>query len=167
MYHPIIELSFFRGGMLYRAKKTDCGAWSIEIGDRSAGAMRGRAAMIIPALGLVGLLAGCAIGPKPLYYWGNDQIVMYRVQPQPGSLDAATAIKRLSANIAKAQAKGLAVPPGEHAELGYLQYRAGDFAQAAAQFHAEARLFPSSGPFMQRLLAKLSHQPRTYRAVRS
>jgi len=117
--------------------------------------MRMRGVMIIPAMGMLGLLAGCAIGPKPLYYWGNYQRVMYQIQVKPGSLDNAAAIDKLSTNIDKAAAAGLAVPPGEHAELGYLQYRSGDQAQAAAQFRTEESLYPSSRILINRLLAKL------------
>ncbi|OYV69499.1 MAG: hypothetical protein B7Z67_09075 [Acidiphilium sp. 21-60-14] len=128
--------------------------------DRSARGrgMRGRWLPVTGALGLVGMLAGCVQAPKPLYFWGDYQGVMYQLQAKPGSMDPSEAIAKLTTNIEKAAAKGMLVPPGEHAELGYLQYQAGDQAQAAAQFRLEKQLYPASSGLMDRLLAKM--QPR-------
>jgi hypothetical protein len=104
-----------------------------------------------------GLLAGCT-PPKPLYYWGNSQAVLYKLHANPGGMNPSEAITNLTNNIRVAASMGMRVPPGEHAELGYLQYQAGDMAQAAAQFRLEKQLYPSSAPLMDRLLAKMQPQ---------
>ncbi|GAA5264030.1 hypothetical protein ACOSOMT5_P0450 [Acidiphilium sp. MT5] len=124
-------------------------------------AVRGRWLTMATAMVGAGLLAGCT-PPKPLYYWGNSQAVLYKLHANPGGMNPSEAITNLTNNIRVAASMGMRVPPGEHAELGYLQYQAGDMAQAAAQFRLEKQLYPSSAPLMDRLLAKMQpQQPAT------
>ncbi len=125
-------------------------------------AVRGRWLTMATVMVGAGLLAGCAL-PKPLYYWGNSQAVLYKVQANQGGMNPSEAITNLTNNIRVAAALGMRVPPGEHAELGYLQYQAGNMTQAAAQFRLEKQLYPSSAPLMDRLLAEMQPhaQPTT------
>ena len=85
------------------------------------------------------------------------------MQANQGGMNPSEAITNLTNNIRVAAALGMRVPPGEHAELGYLQYQAGNMTQAAAQFRLEKQLYPSSAPLMDRLLAKMQPhaQPTT------
>ncbi len=68
---------------------------------------RGRLALAALA---VSLLAGCASGPQPLYYWGDYPSVMYsHFQNAKGQQEQ---IQTLEAMREKARAKGAALPPG-------------------------------------------------------
>ena len=73
-------------------------------------------------------LAGC--GPGPLYYWGRYERLVYAMYAEPGNADPPEQIDLLREDVAVAQAKGGAVPPGVHAHLGYMYLLEGDGAAA-------------------------------------
>lgn len=98
-------------------------------------------------------IAGCA--PKPLYYWGRYETLLYEMYAKPGQADPATQIAQLSEDIERAQANGQRVPPGVHAHLGYMQFLSGDLAKARAEFETEKRLYSESATFMDRLIGRM------------
>jgi hypothetical protein len=99
------------------------------------------------------LLAGCATGPQPLYYWGDYQPTLYghftkEVGPQEQ-------IASLEAGLEKARAAGKPVPPGYNAHLGLLYAEGEQTDQMLKYFEAEKTLYPESASYMDFLLAKL------------
>lgn len=100
------------------------------------------------------MLSACA-GSPPLYRWGVYEDVLYDAYKNPGETDPITAATRLSEDVARTQAEGLAVPPGVFAHLGYLYYNQGDLAQARAHFERERTLYPESEVFINGVLSRM------------
>lgn len=100
------------------------------------------------AAGLALVLTGCA-GNKSLYEWGSYQPALVNYYK---NADASAFEAKLTASINKAE-QSRRVPPGLHAERGYLLYSRGDFADAASEFSKEKALFPESAALMDRLIA--------------
>jgi len=98
------------------------------------------------------LLGGCA-APKPLYQWEGYQTQVYEYFKGESREAQVTA---LEAGIQKIQAKGGAVPPGYHAQLGMLYLGLGKDEQMAKQFQTEKTLFPESAQYMDFLLKNAS-----------
>lgn len=110
----------------------------------------------LAALLLTALVSGCAAQHKPpLYRWGDYQTLIYQQYVQPGKAEPNIQVDKLSADIQKTQAEGKRVPPGEHAQLGYMEYQIGNANQAAAQFAIERKLYPESSVFMTTILKRL------------
>jgi len=96
------------------------------------------------------LLAGCQ-APNT-YYWANYEPLVYSNYAQPGEIQPAEQVQLLQADEAKAQEKGLPLPPGFYAYLGYLYSLTGDNNAAVASFQSEKQNFPESAVFMDRLM---------------
>lgn len=73
----------------------------------------------------------------------------------PDAAPPPVQIARLSADIENARAKGIAVPPGVHAHLGYMYLLQGNEAAAVDEFSSERELYPESAVFIDGLLKKL------------
>lgn len=97
---------------------------------------------------------GCSTPPSDRYYWGSYEACVGGacLDPRPELLQEG--IRRLSHDVEKARARGLPVPPGEHAFLGYLHALSGDPAAAAIEYAAEEELYPESHGFVDRLLER-------------
>ncbi len=100
------------------------------------------------------LLTGCNLR-QPLYHWGRYEELLYALYFRPGAADLSTQIQILSEDIDQAHASGRAVPPGVHAQLGYLFYQQGNVAAARRELEMEKTLFPESSRFMSYLLEGL------------
>ena len=103
-----------------------------------------------PALALAAFaLVGCQTAPPSLYQWG-----LY--EPQlTGHFKGESPVQQIAVmekHLQTVSAQGKQVPPGFHAHLGMLYSLAGKSDQVAAHFEEEKRLFPESGPYMNRLL---------------
>ena len=108
---------------------------------------------MVLCLCVLGVMAGC--GPKPLYDWGGYESSLYVMYIQAGEFKHHEALADLSKEVEKTNAKGLSVPPGKYAHLGYLSYLAGDTAAASGYFQAEKQAFPESAKFMDRMLEQI------------
>ena len=98
------------------------------------------------------LLAGCATGPQPLYYWGDYQPALYgHFTKESGPQEQ---IASLEAGLEKARAAGKPVPPGYNAHLGLLYAEGEQTDQMLKYFEAEKTLYPESASYMDFLLAK-------------
>jgi hypothetical protein len=100
------------------------------------------------------LLAGCQ-APRPLYYWGNYEAVLYVDYSKPGKLSVEDQIAKLEEDLRTAKGKGYPAHPGLHAQIGYLYFQKGNVGAARREFEAEKAVYPESVVFMDRLLAKL------------
>lgn len=110
-----------------------------------------RSALLVVAV----LATACAQrGPAPLYAWEKFPQQQYAVLKASGLSPSEQALE-LEAHMTKAQATGVAVPPGLRAHLGMLKLSLGDPAQARQLWMSEKQAFPESAPFMDRLLQRL------------
>lgn len=95
-----------------------------------------------------GWLAGCA-GPRTLYQWEGYQTQLrgyFTGDAKEAQLQA------LDAGLERIKAKGGAVPPGYHAQMGLLCADLGQQARMVQEFQAEKALFPESATYMDFLL---------------
>ena len=100
---------------------------------------------LIPLISLG--LVGCA-GPKSSYDWGGYQpaIITYYKNNDASGFEA-----KIKEALTKSEASKK-VPPGLHAELGYLLFERGDLAGAGQHFAREKELFPESSLLMDKML---------------
>lgn len=115
-----------------------------------------RGAAILSAAGSI-LLAGCA-GPQPMYQWEGYQSQVYEYFKGESKEAQVTA---LEAGLQKIKAKGGAVPPGYHAQLGMLYLNLGKPDQMVSEFQTEKTLFPEATPYMDFLLRNVKSDSRT------
>lgn len=112
--------------------------------------------LVLAALA-VGMLAGCATQPKPLYYWGDYPSMMYsHFQSAKGQQEQIAA---LESTREKARAQGAALPPGFQAHLGMLYGQTGQTDRLLQNLEAEKQQYPESAPFMDFLLKKFEPKP--------
>ncbi len=102
---------------------------------------------------VLALAAGCQ-APHPLYYWGNYEKIMYLGYAKPDKATLEIQRDKLEEDIHQAKGRGLAVPPGLHAQLGYVYFQMSQVDQAVAEFETEKASFPESAEFMNRMIAK-------------
>ncbi|GBQ05403.1 DUF4810 domain-containing protein [Acetobacter cerevisiae] len=112
----------------------------------------------LAGLGLLGCLAACSNGSKtpPLYSWQDFPPQQYLYLK--GQTDPQAQIIVLEKDVQKAQAKGLALPPGFHAHLGMLYATTGRTDLAQQEFSQEKTLFPESATYMDFLLNNLGQK---------
>ncbi|MDO3664668.1 MULTISPECIES: DUF4810 domain-containing protein [Acinetobacter] len=101
-------------------------------------------------------LVGCAAGPQPLYSWGSYTQQTYLMYNQPEKATPSAQIIKLEAEIEKAKAKNLAVPPGLYAHLGLLSLQVNNAQKAVEYFQLERQIYPESTVLMDRLLRKMN-----------
>lgn len=98
------------------------------------------------------LLGGCAATVTEAgYYWGDYSQTLYKYTKDPNEATLAAHVEELEDIIAKSQEEGLKVPPGIHAELGYIKARQGNDALAMGHYEKEMSLYPESRLFLERL----------------
>jgi len=108
------------------------------------------------ALSLLLPLCGCGRHAATLYQWGSYEPLLYtgfeRYEPPVRQL---AVMERESEQCAQS---GRRLPPGWHAQMGYLYYQNGAREAARVAFMREKELYPESARFMDRLLKAL--EPR-------
>lgn len=111
--------------------------------------------MMRQACAVVALLAvcGCATVTPAGYYWGHYSTTLYGYTKAPSDETLSAHVAELERIVSESNNRGLRVPPGIHAELGYLKARQGDNNFAMAQYEEEMRLYPESRLFLERLTA--------------
>jgi hypothetical protein len=107
-----------------------------------------------PALVLSFALVGCA--SPTIYSWGHYEDQVYTSYAKPGAVPPEQQIEKLEQDYQQARSAQKPVPPGWHAQLGYLYYAVGKQDQARQEFETEKATFPESAVFMNRLLTKLA-----------
>lgn len=102
------------------------------------------------------MLTGCASQQsQSLYRWGEYENLIYTMYKRPGEAEPGRQVQQLSADIERTEAEGKQVPPGVHAQLGYMQYMQGNAGEAAEQFAIERRLYPESTTFMTTFIERI------------
>lgn len=99
------------------------------------------------------LLGGCATVTEAGYYWGNYSKTLYKYTKAPSEQTLAEHSVELERIIEESKKRNLRVPPGIHAELGYIKARAGENVVAKAHYESEMQQYPESRLFLERLTA--------------
>lgn len=111
------------------------------------------AARLVLVLSLLALsLAGCK-QKQGIYYWGDYSDTYYMQMKEPGEAADAAHLRSLEAVIEQSKSQNLAVPPGVHAEYGFIMFKAGKMDAAITNFEQEKTLYPESRVLMDRLIA--------------
>lgn len=97
-------------------------------------------------------LFGCS---TTLYSWGHYEERIYASYVSPGTTSPEAQAAELERDYEKARAEKRRVPPGFHAQLGYLYAQLGKLDQARRELEAEKTEFPESAVFVDRALARL------------
>ena len=101
------------------------------------------------------LFAGCATRPT-LYSWGNYEDVIYASYLSKSDFPAEKQIAILEQDYQVARSQNKRMPPGWHAQLGYLYYEIGKTDQAEKELMTEKTEFPEATAFVDRLLHNLN-----------
>lgn len=100
---------------------------------------------------LVLLLTGCQ--KQGIFYWGDYSKTYYNEMKNPCDATGAAHLKTLETIIEQSKTKNLAVPPGVHAEYGFIMLQAGKSDVAIVNFEQEKALYPESRLLMDRLIS--------------
>ena len=99
-------------------------------------------------------LSGCATTVTEAgYYWGKYSSTLYDYTKNPSDETMAAHVEELEEIISESAERGLRVPPGVHAELGYIRAKQSDGAAAMAHYESEMALYPESRLFLERVVA--------------
>lgn len=93
---------------------------------------------------------GCATANK-MYYWGDYSNSLYSCRKQATEENLLKHKQILENIIEESNKNDLRVPPGVYAELGYIYFRQNRNDEALKYFELEARTYPESKVFIQRL----------------
>ena len=104
------------------------------------------------------LLVGCSTVTEAGYYWGNYSSTLYAYTKAPSDTTELAHIESLNDIVDKSNEKGLKVPPGIFAELGYLSAKRNEENLAIAYYDEEARLYPESKIFLEKLIASYNKE---------
>ena len=97
-------------------------------------------------------LAGCA--STDLYQWGSYQESIAAMYSGSSGYDPAAEVARLSDQVEQTTSRGLLVPPGLRAHIGFLLIEAGNAERGIAYLQAEKTAFPESAVFIDGVLAR-------------
>jgi curli biogenesis system outer membrane secretion channel CsgG len=100
------------------------------------------------------LLGGCATPTR--YDWGSYEDLIYASYMKPGAMGPDAQANVLEEERLALGATNQQLPPGWHAQLGYLYFRAGRIDLAEKELLAEKSAYPESARFVDRLLQNLS-----------
>lgn len=89
------------------------------------------------------LCVGCASSSN-LYYWGEYEKLVYEMYNKPGSATPEVQIDKLTRDIQQADSRGIPIPPGIFAHLGFMYATVGNQNDAIASFNEEKERFPES-----------------------
>jgi hypothetical protein len=101
-------------------------------------------------------LMSVACAQPTLYSWGDYEDGIHELYKHPESE------REFHDDLAKllltAKKKGKQPPPGVAAELGFLEYRAGQYDQAIAAFDLERQSWPESGTLMTKIIERVEQE---------
>jgi hypothetical protein len=96
------------------------------------------------------MTSGCAT-QQPMYYWGDYSNSLYCCRKDSTDENLLKHKQILENIIEESGKRNLRVPPGVHAELGYIYFRQNKTQEAIKYFELEERTYPESKVLMQRL----------------
>ncbi len=96
-------------------------------------------------------ISGCA-PRQEMYYWGDYSDTLYHSKKVPGAESLASHMTTLETIVTESNNRGLRIPPGVCAELGYLYAAQNNKKQAIELFTMERDIYPESTVLMERLI---------------
>ena len=111
-----------------------------------------RKTIVVLTIVMVVALSGCATVTEAGYYWGKYSSTLYDYTKNPGDETLAAHIQELENIVTESAERDLRVPPGIHAELGYIQAGQGNNTAAIGNYEVEMALYPESRLFLERLI---------------
>jgi len=113
-----------------------------------------RLKLLLASLAVPVLFTGCQ--SPDVYYWGHYEDLAYTTYAKPDKAPPEMQVQLMEEDLHKAISANKPVPPGFHAQLGYLYFQLGKLDLARREFVTEKTQFPESAVFMDRMLANLS-----------
>lgn len=114
---------------------------------------------LVLAAAALATFAGCATGPQRLYYWNGYDAALYQHYRNPQ--DRETFVAALVKTIQQADDRGLRVPPGVSAELGYALFEEGKAKDAVPWFERERNEWPESRTLMEKMIRNANQRAAT------
>jgi hypothetical protein len=105
----------------------------------------------------VASLVGCAVAPKPLYYWEGYQRQVYEYLKGDGTSPTEQLLV-MQAQAEKARAAGATLPPGFRAHLALLHLQLGRYDEARQLMEEEKAAFPESTQYMDFVLKSMGEK---------
>ncbi|MCF1432194.1 MAG: DUF4810 domain-containing protein [Shewanella sp.] len=97
-------------------------------------------------------LSACQVVTESGYYWGNYSHTYYQYIKEPSKEAVAAHMVSLQDIINVSQEKGLKVPPGIYAEIGYIMINSQQLEQGQSMLAKEVELYPESKTLVSGLL---------------
>lgn len=98
------------------------------------------------------VISGCAAQVTEAgYYWGDYSKTLYTYTKDPSEESLEVHLMELERIVEESAERDLRVPPGIHAEIGYIRSSLGEDAIAMSHYEAEINLYPESRLFLERL----------------
>jgi len=98
------------------------------------------------------LLMATGCKSPDMYYWGHYESVVYDRYAHPDKASPELLAAQLEEDLQKAASLNKPVPPGFHAQLGYLYAQEGKTDMARKEYEKEKQMYPESSVFMDRFL---------------
>ena len=95
--------------------------------------------------------------PPSGYYWGNYSQTLYQYKKNQTKESYDEHKNELLTILEESDKKGLRVPPGVCAELGYIYLIEGNNEKASSYFNKEKTIYPESSKFMDSLIQKMDN----------
>jgi len=95
------------------------------------------------------IFVGCQ--PKEIFYWDDYSETLYALKKSPDEKTLKSHKEMLVKIITGAGGKKMRIPPGVHAEYGYLLLKAGREAEGMDYLDRELNIYPESRVFILRL----------------
>lgn len=105
---------------------------------------------------LITFVSGCSTVTEAGYYWGDYSSTLYALTKSPSEKTRLAHEEQLQKIIEYSLERGLKVPPGIYAELGYVNSKRGNAESAAAYYSAEIESYPESKHFLERVMAMVA-----------
>ena len=86
------------------------------------------------AIAMILALSGCATVTEAGYYWGDYSATLYDYTKNPSDETLAAHLQELENIVTESAERDLRVPPGVHAELGYIHAREGNNTAALGNY---------------------------------
>ena len=119
-----------------------------------------------PIAVVVAVLASTACVPhQGLYYWNGYDTALYQHYRNPQ--DRETFVAAVVETIRQADERGMRVPPGVSAELGYALFEEGKAKEAIPWFERERKEWPESQVLMDKMIRNANQRAATQPAAAS
>lgn len=99
------------------------------------------------------LFTGCASVTESGYYWGDYSETYYEYIKAPSEESVTNHLNELNSIVDISNKKGLKVPPGIYAEIGYITAKTGNPDDSVKYYRQEVELYPESTGFVERLIS--------------